>query len=161
MSSIPSDTLSVRPAEAEDAVTIVAHRRAMFFDMGYRDTAWLDEMAAAFLPWLRRALQAGDYLGWFAMTADGSVAAGAGLWLLDWFPVRSGPLRRGYILNVYTESPYRRRGLARRLVEVALETCRSQGVRTVVLHASDEGRPLYESLGFHQTNEMRLELPLD
>ena len=25
-------------------------------------------------------------------------------------------------------------------------------------HASDEGRPLYESLGFRQTNEMRLVL---
>jgi hypothetical protein len=26
----------------------------------------------------------------------------------------------------------------------------------VILHASDEGRPLYEKLGFEATNEMRL-----
>jgi len=28
----------------------------------------------------------------------------------------------------------------------------------VTLHASDKGRPLYESLGFEATNEMRLKL---
>ena len=28
----------------------------------------------------------------------------------------------------------------------------------VTLHASDKGRPLYESLGFEPTNEMRLKL---
>jgi hypothetical protein len=29
-------------------------------------------------------------------------------------------------------------------------------VGAVVLHASEEGRALYESLGFEETNEMRL-----
>jgi len=36
--------------------------------------------------------------------------------------------------------------------------CRDQGLRSVFLHASDFGRPLYEDLGFRQTNEMRLSL---
>jgi hypothetical protein len=35
---------------------------------------------------------------------------------------------------------------------------KEQGFGSVVLHASDEGRPLYESLGFQPTNEMRLSL---
>jgi hypothetical protein len=33
------------------------------------------------------------------------------------------------------------------------------GLVAVFLHASDEGRPLYESLGFKATNEMVLRLP--
>ena len=41
-------------------------------------------------------------------------------------------------------------------MEVALDWCRSTGIRAVILDASDEGRSLYESLGFTQTNEMRL-----
>jgi hypothetical protein len=36
--------------------------------------------------------------------------------------------------------------------------CRDQRMTTVYLHASDEGRPLYDSLGFTPTNEMRLHL---
>jgi hypothetical protein len=33
--------------------------------------------------------------------------------------------------------------------------CHENGVETIVLHASDEGRLLYEQLGFVATNEMR------
>jgi GNAT superfamily N-acetyltransferase len=64
--------------------------------------------------------------------------------------------RRGNILNVYTLPSFRRQGIARRLIEVALNWCRANGIRNVILHASDEGQPLYKSLGFEQTNEMRL-----
>jgi len=38
-----------------------------------------------------------------------------------------------------------------------LEWCREAGYKNVSLHASDEGRPLYESMGFVPTNEMRLD----
>jgi hypothetical protein len=33
---------------------------------------------------------------------------------------------------------------------------KERGLRAVNLHASDEGRHLYEKLGFEATNEMRL-----
>jgi hypothetical protein len=36
--------------------------------------------------------------------------------------------------------------------------CRQQGFVHVSLHASRMGRPLYESLGFEPTTEMRLKL---
>ena len=150
--------IQIRPASAAEAETIVKHRRAMFFDMGYHEIGWLDEMAAAFLPWLRRKMEAGEYLAWFAV-ADGTVVAGAGLWLMDWPPhMVQGGSQRGNILNVYTEQAYRRRGLARRLMDVTLKWCRENGVLVVILHASAEGRPLYDSLGFKATNEMRLDL---
>jgi ribosomal protein S18 acetylase RimI-like enzyme len=146
--------LPIRPATLEDAAIIGAQRRAMFFDMGYRDG--LDTMVEAFLPWLRAKMAAGEYLGWFAVAENGAIAAGAGLWLMDWPPHMIGPgSRRGNILNVYTDSMYRRQGLARRLTETAVEWCQAHGIRTVILHASDEGHGLYRSLGFEPTNEMR------
>ncbi len=134
----------------------------MFFDGGFRDERALDAMTAAFDPWLRRKMQDGEYLAWFAVRPDGSIAAGAGLWLMDWPPHMIGPGRwRGNIVNVYTEPGCRRRGLARRLMETALDWCRRNGVRAVILHASDEGRPLYEKMGFTSTNEMRIVLEDD
>jgi GNAT superfamily N-acetyltransferase len=140
-----------------DAVdTIVAHRRAMFFDMGHRDAAALDAMCEAFRPWLREKMCAGEYLAWFAV-ADGRVAAGLGLWLMDWPPHLIGPgSRRGNILNVYTQPDFRRQGIAHALVEAALAWCRANRIGCVILHASADGRLLYESLGFRPTNEMRL-----
>ena len=59
---------------------------------------------------------------------------------------------------MFTDAAHRRRGLARRLMETMLEWCRAEGMRFLYLHASDDGRPLYESLGFTPTNEMRLAL---
>ena len=131
----------------------------MFSEMGYRDEQALDRMSAAFEPWLIARMQTGEYLAWFAVGPDGAVAAGLGLWLMDWPPHMIGPgARRGNVLNVYTESHARRQGLARRLMETALAWCKDNGIRALILHASPAGRPLYESLGFKSTNEMRIEI---
>jgi GNAT superfamily N-acetyltransferase len=62
------------------------------------------------------------------------------------------------ILNVYAEQAFRRHGLALQLVETALAWCGTNGIRTVILHTSEDGRPLYDRLGFRPTNEMRLVL---
>jgi GNAT superfamily N-acetyltransferase len=150
---------TIRAMRYEGARTICRHRRAMFFDMGHRDTGALDAMSKHFLPWVQRRIQEGDYLGWFAIAPDGSVAAGLGLWLMDWPPHMLGPAaRRGNIINVYTEHPHRRQGLARTLMARALDWSRENGIRSVILHASQEGRGLYESFGFRASNEMRLVL---
>ncbi len=41
-----------------------------------------------------------------------------------------------------------------------LDWLKQRGFRAVNLHASAEGRPLYEKLGFEATNEMRLKFDL-
>ena len=124
----------------------------------------LEEMSNAFRGWLSTRLEGGEYLSWVATAPDGFIAAGAGLWLLDWPPhiLPSGIPgdRRAYLLNVFTEPTHRTRGLSRKLVQTALEWCHQQNIKTVSLHASKFGRPLYESLGFAPTNEMRISLEI-
>jgi len=56
------------------------------------------------------------------------------------------------------EREYRRQGIARKLMQSMIDWCRQQDFISVGLHASDEGRALYEQLGFEPTNEMQLEL---
>lgn len=155
--SLP-DGYAVRRASAEDINILVAHRRAMFVDMGYRNETALDSMASKCSAWLLERMNRGEYLAWLAIAPDGSIVAGAGLWLMDWIPHMIGSGPRGNILNVYTAVEYRRRGLAGELVKAALQWCRSNGVDVVVLHSSSEGRHLYESMGFAGSNEMRLTL---
>ncbi len=132
----------------------------MFKEMGYHDEAALDTMSARFLPWVQQKMESNEYLTWFALTPGSFIAARLGLWLMDWPPhLVAGGRWRGNILNVYTEPAHRRRGLARALMQVALDWCEANEVGAVILHASPEGRPLYESLGFTSTNEMRLTRP--
>ena len=149
----------IRRASTDDVITLIEHRREMFRDMGYRDDAALDSMAAKFKPWLLAHMNSGEYVAWLAVARDASIAAGAGLWLMDWPPHMIGAgARRGNILNVYTVEKFRRRGLARQLMEVAIQWCRENGVDTVILHASPDGHALYESMGFAPSNEMRIRL---
>jgi ribosomal protein S18 acetylase RimI-like enzyme len=155
--SLP-EGFAVHRASTDDIDTLVAHRRAMFVDMGYRDEAALDAMAAKCHPWLLTRMNRGEYLAWLAIAPDQSIVAGAGLWLMDWPPHMIGSGARGNILNVYTAVEFRRRGLAGEMVKTAMQWCRSNRVDLVVLHAGPDARHLYESMGFEGTNEMRIKL---
>ncbi len=156
--SLP-DGFTLRRATTDDLDTLVAHRRLMFEDMGYDDQPAMDSMAAKLCPWLLERMASGDYLAWLVCAPDGSIAAGTGLWLMDWIPHMVGKgERRGNILNVYTAPDYRRRGLARELMKAALDWCRENQIDTIILHSSPAGRTLYEEMGFAATNEMRLRL---
>jgi ribosomal protein S18 acetylase RimI-like enzyme len=150
-------TLTIRLGTVDDVPVIVHHRWAMFADMGYDDLAFLDAMSKEFAPWVTEKLECGEYLGWCAVNEQNEVVAGAGVWFIEWPPTMHDLTgKRAYLLNVYTEPEYRRLGLARQLVAAILDHCRQQGIQVASLHASDKGRSLYESLGFKQTNEMRL-----
>ncbi len=148
---------TIRPATLDDAEIIVAHRRALYAEMGHEDPRELDEMCTAFRLWLRRTMEAREYFGWLAMNQGGAVVSGVGLWLMDWPPHIIGPrVRRARILNVYTEPHSRRMGLASGLLQAALDWCRANGIRAVTLNSTDAGYSLYRSLGFQPRNEMRL-----
>ncbi len=150
------DEITIREAGVEDAAVILHQRRSMFRDMGEGTAAELDGMAALTRPWLEEALADGSYRGWVAMHG-GRVVGGGGVMLCSWPASPKDPLlRRAIILNVYTEPEFRQRGIARRIMQTILEWLQLQGFTSASLHASDEGRPLYERLGFVPTNEMRL-----
>ena len=103
----------VRRACVADARTVAHHRRAMFLEMHSAGEAELDEMAERFTSWVEEKLARDEYLGWLAVAEDGSIAAGAGMWLMEWPPHYLGKApRRGYLMNVYTEKRHRRFGLA-------------------------------------------------
>ena len=148
---------AIREATVRDLETIRHHRRRMCEDMGHREAAVLDRMVADCRGLLRRWLEEGAYRGWL-VEREGTVVAGGGLIVSTWLPNAADPQdRRATILNVYTEPAHRRQGLARGLMETMLRWCREQGFRAVTLDASDDGRALYESMGFRPTTQMRLD----
>jgi GNAT superfamily N-acetyltransferase len=146
----------IRRATVEDAPVIARHRAAMFRDMGDASGDDVARIESASILYLRRMISERRFLGWLA-ERQGEVVAGGGLVVSQLLP-RPGAVDGGeqaLILNVYCEPEHRRRGLARALMEAMLEWCKRKRIAKVVLHASQDGRPLYESLGFIQTNEMR------
>jgi GNAT superfamily N-acetyltransferase len=155
------ECMAIRSATSagSDLDAIIHHRRATYREVGFTDEHALDLVGADYRIWVGPKLESGEYLGWFALAPDCSIAAGLGLWLMDNPPSLFVPGRwRGNIVNVYTEPPHRRKGLASALMRTAIAWCSAHEVPTIVLHSTPDGRALYESLGFAPTTEMRLTL---
>jgi len=137
----------IREATLDDVDVLVRHRIAMFIDMGLVfDAASIDRL---FREWLAVHMPSDVYHAWLMETDDGRIAAGGGLSVLPWPP---GPQYAGdriaVVYNVYTEPAHRRNGLARRLMEAIHAWCRDAGIASIALNASQDGRPLYESMGY-------------
>jgi GNAT superfamily N-acetyltransferase len=149
----------IRSASLHDLDHLVHHRRAMFEEMGHRDPAMLRQVDQSSQEYFSEALRLGTYKAWLAETPKARVVAGGGIVIANWpgYPGES-LAKRAWILNMYTEPEARRHGIAKQLLQTMLDWCRNEGFRNVSLHASPVGRPLYESLGFQPTNEMRLPL---
>lgn len=129
----------------------------MFLDMGSVMGEQSEVLIAATEPWLAELMAAGEYCGWL-IENNNEVVAGGGIHLRE-LPPGPGCLkvgRWGHIVNVYTAPDHRRRGLARMLMDEILRWCEVNVLDLVTLTASDEGRPLYESLGFVGTADMKL-----
>jgi len=138
----------------------------MFRDMGSVAPEHLDQLTEMSTTALRRVLESGQYVGWMAspIGEPGTIVAGAGVMLRRTLPFpRKWPDgsadlvdgRQGLVMNVYTEPDFRRLGAARALMNEILAWARREKLESLVLHAAPDGRALYESLGFVDTNEMR------
>jgi GNAT superfamily N-acetyltransferase len=153
-----SDDISIRQATVADILDLVRLRRVMFEAMGFDDPAQLDAADREALGYFTQAIPANEFMGWLAVTGSGQVVATGGV-VIDQHP--PGPLnlsgKSGYIMNLVTIPAYQRRGIARRLMQVMVNWLKDEGVQRITLHTSDFGKPLYQELGFVDSNEMRLE----
>jgi GNAT superfamily N-acetyltransferase len=156
----------IRLATPADARIIAWHRARMFQDMGELPGPAFEILRAKAEAHLVGLLQRGEYLGWLGSPADQphEVVGGAGVQLRQVLPhpaltpegkVAVAEGRHAIVLNVYTEPAWRRHGLAEQLMHHLLAWARQEHLDRLVLHASDDGRHLYERLGFVATNEMR------
>lgn len=91
----------------------------------------------------------------FIAEKDNQPIACAGAFIKDDAPYRYLKLRSyGFIADVYVDPQFRRQGIARTLTNATLDWFLEKNIRLFRLVASDEARPLYESIGFTATKEM-------
>ena len=152
--SVENGAVTIRKATLADLPLLLDYRRAMAEEMDRSDGPAVDRMIAALEPYLRSAIPEGRWHSWIAEPGGcGSVE------IVQWVPSRQDPTpRRAWIHSVYVEPSFRRRGIGRQLTQTIISWCRGQGFECIYLHASEQGRPLYVSLGFEPSSEMRLKL---
>jgi ribosomal protein S18 acetylase RimI-like enzyme len=151
--------MDVRELCDGDLDLVCRHREEMFRDTG-RDEDVLRTMTKHFRTWLQPRLRDGTYFG-FVLSDNEQPIAGIGLMIIDWPPHPSHPMqdRRGYVLNVFVEPAYRKRGFARELMRLAEAEFAKRGVQFSILHSTEKGRSLYAGLGWTGTTEMSKSIP--
>jgi ribosomal protein S18 acetylase RimI-like enzyme len=68
--------------------------------------------------------------------------------------------KTGTLLNVLTYPEYRRRGIATKVIEKILHEAKEIGVSSIDLSATQDGKPLYEKLGFTESKYTSMKLQL-
>lgn len=134
----------VRRAARGDAEELARMRAALVGD----DGPWTDRLIDYFYA------NAGTA---FVIDRPGGLAACAAATIIRSLP---GPDHDGVYANihtVYTDPDCRHRGYARAVVRALVSDLARQGCGLITLNATDDGRHLYESLGF-TTNERSMRL---
>ncbi len=145
----------IREATAKDVPELVMLRREMFEAMGFSDSSILDQVSEASTRYFKRTVPSGHFRAWVA-EADGMVVASIGLVIHDIPPTPHNLLgKEGYVMNLVTRPPWRRRGIGTALLQTVLDTLQVEGIPLASLHATPDGQGIYEEAGFEPSNEMR------
>jgi GNAT superfamily N-acetyltransferase len=138
----------IREAGDDDQELVTRMRVAFLTDESGAD-AISEALAAETRAFLQLEHAAGRLRSWLAEDDDGA-CVGIVTLLLHAVPPnpKVASSVEGYVVNMYVTPDRRSQGVGRGLLDAVLASGREQGLRRIVLHATDAGRPLYESAGF-------------
>ena len=106
-----------------------------------------------------RHMSDGTFVSWIA-TENNSIIGTSGMSIVEkppYFGCPSGKI--GLLSSMYTNPAYRRKGIAKELLDRVVDEARQKGCGTVQITASDMGVKLYTAYGFeHNGNFMQYKL---
>jgi GNAT superfamily N-acetyltransferase len=154
--------IPIHMATVHDIPVLVAHHHKMFKEIWIKlefeiDTHQFEAMDKAHEDKLREEITNGTCRAWVIGIGNKIVASGA-ISIDSMTPTPYDfSYKVAYLHSIYTEPEYRNRGFAECITKEAMVYCKSQGIRRMILEASDAGRSIYEKVGFQPSGRtMRL-----
>ena len=152
----------VEDAALDDVQILAVHHRKMFEEIWEQKGLKIDsdqakKLESAYLDKVTKQIPKGVCKAWVIRNGDVIIASGA-ITIVSFVPVPFD-LRHNvaYLHSMYTEKAHRRKKCAQKIVNRAIQYCRENGIKRVLLNASDAGKPVYEKAGFASSPEtMRL-----
>ena len=149
LNCLPDSIYEYRKASIEDIDELVRTRimvlRAANKLSDHEDMAVVEQESYAYY---KRALECGEHIAYLVYDNGTFIGAG-GVSFYQVMPTYHNPSgKKAYIMNMYTDSKYRRQGIAFHTLDLLIKDAREQGVSQIALEATDMGRPLYEKYGF-------------
>ncbi len=151
---------TIHDASAEDDALIAHHYLALWDSYGFSRSQHLPDSATIVRAFIDEARHASEFKAFLCRTEGVAVASAACQVRHAPYPEVLQPEVRkiGYIWSLYVAPTHRRRGIARRLMQACTDHLRDIDCTSSILHSSDAAMPLYKSLGFEGTSELRLKL---
>lgn len=137
--------MEYRKADLKDVEQLTELRKRQLIDEGgYSDVNIDKELVNYFAIGIGN----GQLIIWVAAEKE-KIIGTAGVCFFQYPPSFRNPTGKiAYITNVYTRDEYRKQGIASGLLELVMKEIRQEGCQFARLHASEEGRKMYEKLGF-------------
>lgn len=147
----------IRVASASDIPQLVELRLRLLTEVGaIQNSVDVKEWRIATAKYFESGIETGHTTSWVAIVEESAVGCGALVEFRRPPHFDNLPGKEAYLLNMYTLPSFRRNGIANQIFEQIMDFAAAQGYGKVWLHATDEGRPLYERYGF-QPNRTALE----
>ncbi|MDO5773720.1 MAG: GNAT family N-acetyltransferase [Spirochaetales bacterium] len=147
--------IQIRKATDADIYALMESRcRTMHEVCGFDDSY---EFSAEFMESTKEYFLHGN--GTTVIATDDSIGTpqivgNATLCYTDMMPTFSHPSgKRAHLMNVHVEKEFRRKGIARKMIELLIDEAKERGVTEISLDATDDGRKLYEAMGWRANTE--------
>ena len=137
--------IEYRTLTTDEIDTFARMRIRQLIEEGAKEDA---DLLPALLDYYERHLTDGTFISWLAVDGD-KIVGTSGISVVEkpaWFGCPTG--RIGLISSMYTDGAYRRRGIAKKLLALVVDSAREQGCGTVWVTASNMGVPFYADFGF-------------
>ncbi|WP_374073481.1 GNAT family N-acetyltransferase [Bdellovibrio bacteriovorus] len=155
------DLNDIRLAKPEDIEQLAKLRVLMQQEVNnIPDSQITNDYLNSVKSYFRESLSDKSYISSVAVV-DGRIVAAAGLVFYQKPPsLPSGSGLVGYLTNVYTLPEYRKRGLGSRMIDLLIKEAKSMKAVKIHLGATEDGKDIYEKLGFKPVRFAALELNL-
>ncbi|MCR5080011.1 MAG: GNAT family N-acetyltransferase [Treponema sp.] len=143
--------MTIKKTDANDIETLMQIRLEMLRVVNNLNDS--EDFSDQLLECSREYFLNGDQTTVFAMDGD-KIEGCASLSYTTIMPTFDHPTgKRAHLMNVYTRSQFRRRGVGKMMVQFLIDEAKSRGVTEISLDATQMGHFLYKSLGFNDNVE--------
>lgn len=150
-------TYKIYFATKNDVDLLVKHRVNMWIEIRPELKSICDKISNITRNWIEKELSNNRLIGFIVKEESGTVAGSGCIWLTEEQPRFIETQQYSpYLISMYTEESFRRKGIASLIVQNAIDWCRTNGYNMINLQASGQGITVYEHFGFKPTKEMRL-----
>lgn len=148
--------INYRKLEKKDICKFIEMRLNQLQEEG--DEASFD-LSPALNEYYEKHLEAGTFVSWLAIDGDNIIAT-SGISFVEKPPYYSNQSGRiGLLSSMYTLKAYRRKGIAKILLEKVIQEAKEYGCGAIQITASDMGVLLYADYGFKKSdNFMQLKI---